>query len=188
MDLRELQEAAASCTACELHAGRLNPVFAKGDPSSSIMICGMVPAKEENKVGIPFVGRAGKLLDTILYDVSIPQGDVYITNLVKCFLAAGLPLNQDWIDHCLPFLILQIDWIRPKVIITLGKDASSTLLGLPNATMGSMRGKVYGFGKSHYTRVIPTYHPSYLLRSGGKNSKQYDIVIRDFVLAKELAC
>lgn len=188
MDLKELQEAAASCRACELHAGRVNPVFAKGDPSSSIMVCGMVPAKEENKVGLPFVGRAGKLLDDILDDVSIPKDSVYITNLVKCFLAAGLPLNQDWIDNCLPYLILQIDLIRPQFIITLGKDASSTLLNMPDATMGSMRGKVYGYGRSHYTRVIPTYHPSYLLRSGGKNSKQYDKVISDFTLAKDLLC
>ncbi|RLA01175.1 MAG: uracil-DNA glycosylase [Gammaproteobacteria bacterium] len=186
MDLKELQEAAASCTSCELHEGRVNPVFAKGDPSSSIMVCGMVPAKEENKVGLPFVGRAGKLLDDILLDVSIPEGSVYITNLVKCFLAAGLPLKQDWIDNCLPYLILQIDWLRPKIIITLGKDASLTLLGMPDRPLGQIRGRV--FDVNQRIKVIPTYHPSYLLRSGGKNSKQYSKVISDFTLAKELSC
>jgi len=189
MDLRELQEAAASCTLCELSKGRLNPVFAKGDASSNIMICGMVPAMEENKVGKPFVGRAGKLLDNILDDVDIPRGSVYITNLVKCFLAAGLPLQSDWIDACLPYLITQVGLTNPKVILTLGKDASMTLLGMDKKlALGKIRGKVYGFGRSHHTVVIPTYHPSYLLRKGGSNSKDYLKVIDDFLLAKDIAC
>ena len=185
MDLQELQEAAASCTLCELSKGRLNPVFAKGDSSSNIMICGMVPAMEENKVGLPFVGRAGKLLDHILNDVAIPRGSVYITNLVKCFLAAGLPLNQDWIDACFPYLITQIGLTKPKVVLTLGKDATTTLLGLSNKIpLGKVRGKAFEYGD---IKVIPTYHPSYLLRKGGTSSGDYPKVIDDFLMAKEIA-
>lgn len=186
MDLQELQEAAASCQACELHLGRINPVFSKGNPSSSIMVCGMVPAVEENKAGLPFVGRAGKLLDSILEDSKIPTDKVYITNLVKCFLAAGLPLKQDWIDACLPYLITQIGLTKPKVILTLGKDASITLLGLDNKTpLSQIRGQVFLYGVS---RIIPTYHPSFVLRKGGKTSKEYQVVLNDLLVAKELAC
>lgn len=179
MDLELLQQKAAGCMACELHKGRSNPVFAKGNPNSKVMICGMVPADEENKVGLPFVGRAGQLLDKILADVGKTLENVYITNLVKCYLAAGLPLNPNWVESCLPYLIVQVDLIRPKSIIALGKDASVALLGLNTKTpLGKIRGKIFEgpFGAS----VIPTYHPSYLLRGGGEKHKSYQIVLEDF--------
>jgi len=184
LDLQTLQNIASSCTLCELYRGRSNPVFAKGNPQSELMICGMVPADEENKVGLPFVGRAGKLLDKILADVGLTLDSVYITNLVKCYLAAGLSLQQPWIDSCLPYLIVQIDIINPKVILTLGKDASVTLLGIdPKTSLGSVVGKVFEYGN---IKVIPTYHPSYLLRGGGEKHKSYSNVIKDFNLAKNL--
>lgn len=182
MNLHELEVLASCCYGCSLHEGRSNPVFAKGNPLSKVMICGMVPADEENKIGVPFVGRAGKLLDRILLDVGVTLGDVYITNLVKCYLAAGLPLKQEWIDACLSYLIVQISLIQPKVILTLGKDASVTLLGLDNkVTLGKIRGQVFEYGND--IKVIPTYHPSFLLRGGGENHKNYKDVIRDFTLA-----
>ena len=186
MDLNLLQQRAAECTSCELHKGRINPVFAKGNTDANIMICGMVPADEENKVGLPFVGRAGKLLDKILVDSGLVLDDVYITNLVKCYLAAGLPLNPTWVDSCLPYLIVQITLIRPRVILCVGKDASVALLGMDEKTpLGSIRGKVFDYG--HESRVIPTYHPSYLLRGGGINHKSYSSVIDNFLLAKEIS-
>ena len=185
MDLDLLQQHAAGCTACGLHTGRLNPVFAKGNPNAEIMICGMVPAAEENKVGLPFVGRAGQLLDKLLEDTNLTLDAVYITNLVKCYLAAGLPLQQEWIDACLPYLINQIVLIKPKVVLTLGKDSSITLLGMPNDTaLGKIRGKLYTIYES--IKVIPTYHPSYLLRGGGEKHKSYPLVLEDFCLAQEI--
>lgn len=186
MDLEQLQTIAASCTLCSLHEGRLNPVFAKGDPNSKLIICGMVPADEENKVGLPFVGRAGQLLDKILSDVHWTLNEVYITNLVKCYLTAGLPLQQPWIDSCLPYLIAQIGIIKPKVILTLGKDATCTLLGIDTKTaLGKIRKqKVYDYAD---IKVIPTYHPSYLLRGGGQNHRSYQDVVDDFLLAKEIS-
>lgn len=186
MNLELLQQRAAGCTACELHKGRNKPVFAKGNPSANVMICGMVPADEENKVGLPFVGRAGQLLDKILVDVGWTLEDVYITNLVKCYLAAGLPLNPSWVESCLPYLIVQIDLIRPKAILCVGKDASVALLGAdPKTALGKLRGKVFdgAFG----TRIVPTYHPSYLLRGGGIGHKSYPTVLEDFELAKEIS-
>jgi len=186
MDLELLQQSAASCKGCELHTGRINPVFAKGNPEAKIMVCGMVPADEENKVGLPFVGRAGQLLDKILADIGKTINDVYITNLVKCYLAAGLPLKQSWIDNCLPYLIVQINLIQPKVIITLGKDATFNLLGLDNKTaLGKVRGTVDQYDSN--IKVIPTYHPSYLLRGGGEKHKSYLDVINDFLLAEKIA-
>lgn len=184
MDLYELQTIASTCTLCGLCKGRIKPVFAKGNPKAEIMICGMVPAGEENKAGVPFVGRAGKLLDDILIDVGLTLKDVYITNLVKCYLAAGLSLQQNWIDNCLPYLVIQIGIIRPRVIITLGKDASVNLLGFDNKiSLGSIQGEF--FDCANEIKVIPTYHPSYLLRKGGKNSTFYQTVIKDFQLAME---
>lgn len=186
MDLKDLEHYAAQCTQCELHRGRNKPVFAKGNPEAKIMICGMVPADEENKVGKPFVGRAGKLLDQILNDSGLTLDDVYITNLVKCYLRAGLPLEQHWIDSCLSYLITQIGLIRPKVILALGKDAAFTLIGLDNKlTLGKVRGQVFSFNE--ILKVIPSYHPSYLLRGGGVNHRSYVDVIDDFLVAHEIS-
>jgi len=187
MDLFTLENAAANCTWCSLFKGRVNPVFAKGNSRSKTIICGMVPADEENKVGLPFVGRAGRLLDNILVDTGQTLEDVYITNLVKCYLAAGLPLKQDWVDACLPYLIVQIGLIRPKVIITLGKDSSSTLLTIdPKVSLKEIRKqRVYDYFPG--IKVIPTYHPSYLLRGGGRENRSYKNVLEDFELAKEIA-
>lgn len=150
------------------------------------MICGMVPADEENKVGLPFVGRAGQLLDNILADVDWTLIDIYITNLVKCFLAAGLPLNPYWVESCLPYLVVQINLIRPKVILCVGKDASVALLGMDSKiVLGKIRGKVFDYAPG--IKVIPTYHPSYLLRGGGVNHKSYPTVLEDFKLAREIS-
>lgn len=182
MDLHELQCAASVCKQCDLYKGRIKAVFAKGNEKAKIMICGMVPAGDENKAGIPFVGRSGKLLDTILTDVGLTLDDVYITNLVKCYLAAGLPLEQDWIDGCIPYLMIQIDIIRPNVIITLGKDSSINLLGMSSSTsLGSIQGKLFNYVNE--IKIIPTYHPSFLLRKGGTKSKYYQTVLDSFQLA-----
>jgi len=179
--LDEVRSFAATCTACALHGGRINPVFDKGNSKAKIMICGMVPAYDENLAGIPFVGRAGKLLDIILKEVKLTYDDIYITNLVKCFLRAGKRLERDWIDSCHPFLIQQIQIIKPKVIITLGADASAEVTEI-DAPIGKLRGKV--FYRPDNIIVVPTYHPSYLLRKGGEKSPDYPKVIGDFELAK----
>ena len=185
IDILELESYASDCTLCSLHKGRLHPVFAKGNINSNIFICGMVPAHEENKVGIPFVGRAGKLLDRILESCNLILNDVYITNIVKCCLSPGISLKQDWIDCCLPYLVAQINEIKPKVIITLGKDASDGLFGRKTPSMGSIRGKVFSYGDD--IKIVPTYHPSYLLRGGGVNHKHMPRVLKDFELAKTIS-
>ena len=186
MDLNELRATAATCQLCNLYRGRINPVFDKGNPESSILICGMVPAAEENQSGLPFVGRAGQLLDVILDKVDLTLEDVYVTNLVKCFLAAGEPLNDDWVSQCLPYVITQISLIRPKIIITLGKDASTALLDeKKNVSLKSLQGRLFDYADG--IKIMPTYHPSYLLRTGGERSAVYKDVLKHFSVAKEIA-
>lgn len=182
MDLEILEASAASCECCELHKGRNKAVFARGNPQSKLMICGMVPGPEENKVGSPFIGRAGIMLDNIIRAADIDQNEVYITNAVKCALKPGIPLKEEWIGACLSYLLAQIFVIQPKVIITLGADASNALLGQPLDTkIGNMRGKPHKYADNMY--VIPTYHPSYIVRGGGVKHKHYDRVVGDFELA-----
>jgi DNA polymerase len=189
MDLIELQNRAATCSLCDLHVNRETPVFAKGSSKAKIMICGMCPGRDENssnnKLGVPFIGRAGKLLDEILKDTNLTQDDVYITNVVKCFLKPGIRLTDEWIDSCLPYLIGQIGAIEPKVILALGADAGRALLDKPmSASLASMRGKKHKFLGG--INIIVTYHPSYFLRKGGKSHDHYSRIIDDITLAKSV--
>ena len=180
--LDEMREIAAVCTLCDLHKGRNKAVFDKGNPESKLMICGMVPAYDENREGFPFVGSAGKLLDKILAKAALSPQDVYVTNLVKCFLAPGKPLMPIWISSCLPYIIGQISIIRPSIILCLGLDAAKSLLNLPDdVKMKNIRGRVSNY--SDTIEVIPTYHPSFLLRSGGEKSDYFGRVVEDFDLA-----
>jgi DNA polymerase len=189
MDLIELQDTAAKCRECELCENRKMAVFAKGSPDAKIMICGMCPGPDENEPdnaqGWPFVGRAGQLLDQILEDTQLTLKDVYITNVVKCYLKPGIRLEDDWIDKCFPYLINQVALIQPKVVLALGSDAARALLNKPKSTsLGSMRDKRYKL--TDETSIIVTYHPSYFLRSGGRKHKHYGRILEDISWAKEV--
>ena len=189
MNLIKLQSFAAECNSCELHKDRITPVFAKGSPDAKIMICGMCPGPDENSIdnnnGWPFIGRAGQLLDQILDDVELTQKDVYITNVVKCYLKPGIRLEDSWINSCFPYLINQICFVRPKVVVGLGADAGRALLNKPKTTsLGSMRDKRYKL--TDETSIIVTYHPSYFLRAGGKKHKHYDKIIEDLNWVKDI--
>lgn len=189
MNLIELQDVASCCDDCELHKNRNTPVFAKGSPDAKIMLCGMCPGPDENSSdninGWPFIGRAGQLLDQILYDVNLTQKDVYITNVVKCYLKPGIRLEDAWIDSCFPYLINQIGFIKPKVVVGLGADAGRALLNKPKSTsLGSMRDKRYKL--TDETSIVITYHPSYFLRSGGRKHKDYYKIIEDLNWVKEI--
>lgn len=179
LDLKIIESAAANCTLCDLHKGQIKPVFAKGSPVSEIVICGMCPGPEENKVGIPFVGVAGEVLDAILLEAfgKVSSSlDVYVTNLVKCFVPPGTKLDPKWMGACLPYFLVQLKLIEPKVIIALGKDVSNFLLNNEDS-MGNMRGNVYSYMGKH---LISTYHPSYLARAGGVKHRHFDRVVKDF--------
>jgi len=178
INIKSLQDSAAKCKLCDLCKGRIKPVFARGMNDADVVICGMCPGPDENKAGLPFVGTAGRVLDEILAQ-SIGES-VYITNLVKCFVRPGLQLQSDWMSRCLPYFIVQLQLIRPKVIITLGKDVANFLLN-NEEKMGAMRGCTYDYMG---TKLISTYHPSYLARGGGINHRHFGRVVKDFSKAK----
>lgn len=179
MDLVELKHQAAVCNLCELHVNRNKPVFAKGSTSSKLIICGMCPGPEENKIGIPFVGDAGKILDEILLAAfnDVDNANVYITNLVKCFVPPGTSLDKSWMNRCLPYFIVQIKLIKPRAIIALGKDVSNFLLN-NSSSMKGMRGKIFNYIGG--IKLLSTYHPSYLARGGGVKHNQFQTVVNDF--------
>jgi len=179
LDLKTVELTAAACTLCDLCKGRNKPVFAKGSSASEIIICGMCPGPQENAAGIPFVGTAGEILDAILlkaFDGYSSALSIYVTNLVKCFVAPGTKLDTDWMRSCLPYFLVQLKLVNPKVVITLGKDVSNFLLN-NESTMGNMRGNIYNYMG---IKLISTYHPSYLARGGGVKHKHFERVVKDF--------
>lgn len=158
--LAAVEEIASGCENCELARGRNNVVFGVGNPKASLMFIGEAPGRDEDLQGIPFVGRAGQLLDKILAAAEIAREDVYIGNIIKCRPPNNrTPLTSE-IDACMPYLAKQIGFIHPAIICTLGLPATQTLLGI-RGSMASLRGKIYKHGD---ILIIPTYHPAAALR------------------------
>ena len=160
--LGELAAEAAVCTACRLCEGRTRSVFSDGSPDADIMFIGEGPGYYEDQEGVPFVGRAGKLLDRLLGEVGLRRPDVYIANVVKCRPPGNRDPRPDEIDACKPFLVEQIRLVDPVVVMTMGNFSTKLLL---KTTMGitRMRGAVVPWwGRV----VIPTFHPAAVLRSG----------------------
>ena len=175
MNLDTVQQTAKHCILCGLCENRIKPVFGRGNPNADIVVCGMCPGPDENKIGLPFVGTAGKLLDKIIHE-ALPDNHVYITNLVKCFVQPGTALKDKWMTVCLPYFLAQMHFIKPKVIIGLGGDVCNFLLN-NDLKIGQMRGKEY---KYMGAKFIPTYHPSYLARGGGIKHRHFNTVVEDF--------
>ncbi len=161
--LYSLREKILCCTLCPLSAGRKNAVPGEGDSGARLMFVGEGPGAEEDIQGKPFVGRAGQLLTKIIEAMKIRRDDVYITNVVKCRPPNNrTPLRQE-IETCKPYLLAQIEAIQPEVIVTLGKVATDFFV--PSAAgMSLLRGNFHEYGK---IQVMPTFHPSYLVRNEG---------------------
>lgn len=189
MNLDSLQKEAAVCEECSLHKERVVPVFAKGNASSNIFICGMCPGPDENDEnnveGLPFIGPAGRLLDEMLADIGLTLEDVYITNLVKCYVKPGISLDEYWITHCMPYFISQLHFIKPQVIIALGGDVSKFLLDKPKSTSLTKLRNTEGYYLN--IPIVATYHPSHFTRGGNKEHKNYSKGISDFNKAKGIA-
>ena len=173
VDLNKIEQMAAGCTLCELCKGRNQPVFARGYTNADVIVCGMCPGPDENREGIPFVGAAGKILDSILNQMMYRA---YITNLVKCYVQPGTSLDPKWMNTCLPYFVIQMHLIKPKVVIALGKDVSNFLLAR-DEKIGALRKNTYNYMGS---KLICTYHPSYLARGGGEKHKDFQKVVGDF--------
>jgi uracil-DNA glycosylase len=165
-----LKKEVAGCTGCALHAKRNKTVFGVGDENADWLFVGEGPGADEDVQGEPFVGQAGKLLDSMLAAIGLRRGDnVYIANVVKCRPPGNRNPERAEAEACEPFLHRQIDLIRPKLIVALGKIAAANLLAT-DASVASLRGKVHQY---RGTPLIVTYHPAYLLRSLPEKAKAW---------------
>jgi uracil-DNA glycosylase len=170
MDWPELKQAVHDCTACKLRAGCTQTVFGVGDENAEWLFVGEGPGADEDAQGEPFVGQAGKLLDNMLAAIQLKRGrNVYIANIVKCRPPNNRTPEADEIATCMPYLHRQIELIKPKLIVALGKTAATSLLGR-DATLGSLRGTVHDY--RGYPLIV-TYHPAYLLRSPAEKAKAW---------------
>lgn len=164
--LDAFHDAIRECTACGLSDHRRVVVFGSGNTSADVMFIGEAPGADEDREGVPFVGRAGQLLTKMIEAIDLRREDVYIANVIKCRPPGNRDPEADEIAACQPYLVRQIDVIQPKIICTLGRFAAQLLLGSAE-TMGRLRGRVYPFdsGGQSGIKLIPTYHPSALLRN-----------------------
>lgn len=171
MDWPQLKTSVAGCTACPLHKGRNKTVFGVGDEQADWLFVGEGPGADEDAKGEPFVGQAGKLLDNMLAAIGLKRGkDVYIGNMVKCRPPGNRNPEPLEVAQCEPYLHRQIELIRPKLIVALGKVAAVNLLKR-EASVASLRGKVLAY---QGTPLIITYHPAYLLRSLPDKAKAWE--------------
>ena len=158
----ELKQAVPGCTACALHKTRTQTVFGVGDESADWMLIGEAPGAEEDRLGEPFVGQAGRLLDNMLAAIGLGRGkNVYIANVLKCRPPGNRNPEPGEVAKCSPFLQQQIALVRPKLIVAMGRFAAQTLLAT-DASIASLRGRVHAYAG---VPLIVTYHPAYLLRN-----------------------
>ena len=175
-----LRDAIAKCTRCALHQTRTQTVFGVGDPAAEWMIIGEAPGQEADRLGEPFVGRAGKLLDQMLCSVGLDRESVFIANILKCRPPNNRDPIQEEASACRSYLEQQIDFVRPKIILAVGRVAAQQLL-LTETPVGRMRGKKY-FMPDRNIPVVVTYHPAYLLRSPTQKRKGWE----DLLFARKI--
>jgi DNA polymerase len=169
--LESIREWIGDCQRCKLAGGRKNIVFGQGNPHARLMFVGEAPGGDEDEQGLAFVGRAGQLLtDIIEKGLKIPRKDVYIANVIKCRPPQNRNPETDEIESCQPFLEKQIETIRPKVLVGLGKFAGQWLLKTAEP-ISRIRGRL---GEYKGIKVMPTYHPAYLLRNPGAKKEVWE--------------
>lgn len=173
--LAELSRQVAICTKCDLSLSRTNTVFGSGDPYSPLMLVGEGPGENEDATGLPFVGRAGKLLDDILAAVDLTRDNVYLTNTVKCRAAIeeggrmkNRPPKTGEIRACNPYLEAQMDAVKPEILLCLGGPAAKTLID-KNFRITKDRGKWHDLNG---VKAMATFHPAYILRQQGDDLQQ----------------
>ena len=162
IDWGTLQKQVVTCTACELAKTRTNTVFGVGNQQADLMLIGEAPGADEDAQGEPFVGRAGKLLNNMLYAIGLTREDVYIANVIKCRPPQNRNPNPQELTHCNTFLQQQITLIKPKLIVAVGRVSAQYLLAT-QTTIGKLRGQLFEYGIDKIP-LIATYHPAYLLR------------------------
>jgi uracil-DNA glycosylase family 4 len=162
MDWSRLEAAVAGCLRCDLHAGRTRTVFGVGHREADWMIIGEAPGAEEDRRGEPFVGRAGKLLDSMLAALGLDRSKVFIANVLKCRPPENRDPRPEEVRACAPYLQRQIELVAPRLILAVGRVAAQRLLET-DTSLGRLRGRTHRFGATDVP-VLVTYHPAYLLR------------------------
>lgn len=177
MDWPGLEAAVAGCLRCELHAGRTRTVFGVGSREADWMIIGEAPGAEEDRRGEPFVGRAGKLLDSMLAALGLDRSTVFIANVLKCRPPENRDPRPEEVRACAPYLQRQIELVAPRLILAVGRIAAQRLLET-DSSLGRLRGRTHRFGATDVP-VLVTYHPAYLLRRPEAKAEAW----RDLVMA-----
>lgn len=166
-----LKAEVSGCTKCGLHKTRTQTVFGVGDESADWMLIGEAPGAEEDRLGDPFVGQAGRLLDNMLAAIGLSRRkNVYIANVLKCRPPGNRNPAPDEVEQCTPYLLRQIELIQPKLIVAMGRFAAQTLLAT-DASIASLRGRVHRYAG---VPLIVTYHPAYLLRTLEDKAKAWE--------------
>lgn len=169
-NLQPIRDEIGDCKRCELSKGRLNIVFGLGNPKAQLMFVGEAPGADEDKTGEPFVGRAGQLLTKMIEAMGLTRADIFIANIIKCRPPGNRPPEPTEIAQCMPFLKKQIEAVKPKVIVCLGKFASQTLLQT-EIPITKLRGEFQNYGD---IQIMPTYHPAFLLRNPAMKKPVWD--------------
>ena len=169
--LEQIRKDLGPCQRCKLGATRKNLVFGVGNPKARLVFVGEAPGADEDAQGEPFVGDAGKMLNRIIAAMELKREDVYICNVVKCRPPQNRPPDSEEVSACMPFLLRQLVSIGPEVIVALGSSAAQALLQT-KVPISKMRGKFHDF---HGIPLMPTYHPSYLLRTGGNSDSFWSV-------------
>jgi len=170
--LEQIRQDLGDCRRCKLAPTRKTIVFGEGNPHAELVFIGEGPGADEDEQGLPFVGRAGKLLNRMMETVGLKREDVYICNVVKCRPPMNRTPEKDEIDACSPFLYRQIEAIKPRLVCCLGAPAVRTVLGIKEG-ITKIRGQFYNFGS---TKALATVHPAYVLR----NPREEKILREDF--------
>jgi uracil-DNA glycosylase len=182
LDLAAIRADIGDCTRCKLHRlGRRQIVFGVGNPHAKLMFAGEAPGRDEDAQGIPFVGRAGQLLTKMIEAMGYSRDDVYIANVIKCRPPENRNPEPDEVAACEPFLFRQVELIKPTVIVALGTFAAQTLLKTQES-ISRLRGRTYTYGNA---RLIPTFHPAYLLRSPDRKRDTWEDLKRAKALLEE---
>ena len=171
MDWPALRQTVRDCRACALRAGCTQTVFGVGDTGADLMVIGEAPGADEDRQGEPFVGRAGQLLNAMLLAIGLPRESVFIANIVKCRPPDNRDPRPEEALQCEPYLLRQIELIRPGMILAVGRIAAQNLLKT-DITVGKLRGRIHRFGERQIPLVV-TYHPAYLLRSPEQKGKAW---------------
>ena len=197
--LAEARDEALGCTRCRLAGGRTQVVWMDGNPDSALMFVGEAPGFHEDRQGLPFVGAAGQLLDTMLRSIGLDRSQCTICNVIKCRPPGNRDPMPDEIESCRPFLEAQLRFIRPRVIVTLGNFATRFILAkqvsisrvrgqrfeieIPPRQQGQEQGGLgQGRGRGPLVTVIPTFHPAAVLHGGGNASPAFNALQEDFRL------